>query len=128
MSDPPKTSITVEEELPLNVVAGSGDALSDGGNHQVPSSPRWSKAFSCCEDKHHRKLAVCSIVCGCSCIGITALINSVQAEKTEDPEAAEKHLQKAKKFGIISIVTWISILAAIPALMGLISYLLTLQD
>lgn len=123
MSDSPQTCVTVEEELPLNVVAGSGDAQNDDSNNQTTG-----KVFSCCKDKHHRKLAVCSIICGCSCIGIKALINSVQAEATGDPVMAERHLRKAKKFGIISIVTWISILAAIPILMGLISYLLTLFD
>ncbi|XP_074553033.1 transmembrane protein 265-like [Halichoeres trimaculatus] len=128
MSDSSQTCVKVEEELPLNVVAGSGDALNDDSNRQKPSSPGWSKAFSCCEDKHHRKLAICSTVCGCCCIGCVALINSAKAEETENPVKAEKYLRKAKKFGIISVVTFISILAAIPALLGLISYLLTLYD
>ena len=32
----------------------------------------------CCVGGHHRKLAVCSILCGCPCLGILALINSVK--------------------------------------------------
>lgn len=51
-----------------------------------------------------------------------------QAEMTTDPEAAKKLTLRARKYGAISIVTWVSILVAIPLLMGLISYLITLID
>lgn len=51
-----------------------------------------------------------------------------QAETTSDSQIAAKFSQRAKKFGIISIVIWISILVSAPILMVLISYLLTLQD
>uniref|UniRef100_A0A3P8RM57 Si:dkey-16l2.20 n=1 Tax=Amphiprion percula TaxID=161767 RepID=A0A3P8RM57_AMPPE len=81
-----------------------------------------------CTDKHHRKLAICSIICGLSCIGVKALIYSVKAEMSNDPVAVQKFSQKARKFSIISIVTWVFILASFPLLMGLISYLLTLLD
>lgn len=126
MTDPSQTCINMEEQAPLNLIAGSGDTQFDENNSQVIISPERTRSF--CDDKHHRKLAVCSIVCGCSCIGIHALINSVKAETTEDSNRAAEHLRQAKKFGIISIVTWVSILASIPVLMALISYLLTLQD
>lgn len=56
------------------------------------------------------------------------LIFLQQAEETRDPEKAAEFSQQAKKFGIISIVIWVSILALTPILMALISYLLTLQD
>lgn len=51
-----------------------------------------------------------------------------QAEETTDLEKAAEYSHQAKKFGIISIVMWVTILALTPILMALISYLLTLQD
>ncbi|XP_034566924.1 transmembrane protein 265-like [Notolabrus celidotus] len=129
MSDSPQTCVTVEEELPLNVVAGSGDDLHNDSSPQTTSSTRRCPAFSsCCKDRHYRKLAICSIVCGVSCIGIKALISSVKAEVTKDPKEADVHLRQAKKWGIISVVTLVAILASLPILMALISYLLTLKD
>lgn len=123
MSTSPQTNVTVEEELPLNTIAGSGNTH---GNHVVISPG--ACGASCCDDKHHRKLAVCSIICGISCIGIKALINSVKAETTTDPHTAVMFSNRARRLGIISIVVWVSILALTPILMALISYLLTFQD
>ncbi|CAJ1076331.1 transmembrane protein 265-like [Xyrichtys novacula] len=129
MSDSPQTCITVDEELPLNVVAGSGDTPNNDSSHQVITCTGPCPASSsCCRDQNHRKLAICSIICGFSCIGIKALINSVKAEKTDNPVVAAKHLQRAKKLGIISIVTWVAFLVSVPILMAVISYLLTLID
>ncbi|CAB1438753.1 unnamed protein product [Pleuronectes platessa] len=105
------------EEEPLNTTAGSADDILERSR-----SP--GGAASCWEDKYHRKLAICSIICGFSCIGINALIHSVKAEKTEDPR--EKAM--ARKYGIISILVWVCFLALIPVLLALISYLLTLKD
>lgn len=124
MSNSSQTNITVDEETPLSTVAGSSEAKNNDTCHQVISIA----AASCCSDKHHRKLAVCNIVCGISCIGIKALINSVKAEREPDQAAAEKYTQRAKKLGIISIATWVSILVLTPVLMILISYLITLID
>lgn len=127
MSDSPQTQIMMDEEVPLNTIPGSGDTKNNNICNQVISS-NGRTAASCCDDKYHRKLAICSIICGISCIGIKSLINSVKAEKTTDLEEAAKFSQRAKEFGIISIVTWVVILALIPILMAVISYLLTLQD
>lgn len=88
------------------------------------------EAGRCFRDNHYRKLAICSIVCGLSCIGAVALKYSVKAKETKrtDPERAAVLTQKARKFSIISIATLFSILAAIPILMALVSYLATLKD
>lgn len=51
-----------------------------------------------------------------------------QAEHTKEPMAAAKFSQKAKKFGIIAIMAWITLLASIPILMALVSYLFTLVE
>lgn len=111
----------VDESDPLNGIPEAGDAQNNDTRIQI------CNAF-CNDDPYHRKLAICSIICGISCIGIKALIHSVKAEMTTDPEKATEFLNKAKKNSIISIVTLVSILAAIPILMALISYLLTLHD
>lgn len=71
MADSPHTCVKMEEVVPLQTVPTSGETCN-----QVTSSGRG--VASCCDDKHHRKLAICSIICGISCIGIKALINSVK--------------------------------------------------
>ncbi|KAG7238937.1 hypothetical protein INR49_030484 [Caranx melampygus] len=109
----PHTSVPVDEGIPLTTIAGSGDADSSSSSSKV---------------RFHRCLATWSIICGLSCIGIKALIYSVKAETAKDPEAAIVFSRRAKKFSIISFVVWISILASIPALMALFSYLATLKD
>ncbi|XP_008293557.1 uncharacterized protein LOC103367336 [Stegastes partitus] len=129
MSNSTQTHVTMEdEELPLTTVPGTGDAENNDTCNQVVISSTEQDTVSCCKEKHYRKLAICSIICGISCIGIKALIYSVKAETSRDPAVMEKFSQRAKKFSIISLVTWFSILAIIPLLMALISYLLTLQD
>lgn len=52
----------------------------------------------------------------------------LQAEEATNPQRAEEFSQRAKKFGIVSIVVWFSLLASVPLLMALVTYLLTLQD
>lgn len=118
---PPQVRVAADvEEIPLNMVPGLGNEQEGGG--QVLTY--------CCSDRHYRRLAVCSIICGCSCIGCIALINSVKAETMTptDPEAALTFSHRAKKFGIISILTFVGTLVFLPLLIVLISYLLTLID
>uniref|UniRef100_A0A3P8X6U9 Si:dkey-16l2.20 n=1 Tax=Cynoglossus semilaevis TaxID=244447 RepID=A0A3P8X6U9_CYNSE len=112
------------EDIPLNTTPGSG-----GSEDEVMSSKMGKRgAASFFTDQHYRRLAICSIICGCSCIGIKSLINSVKAEEAGDQIVAAKYSQRARKFGIISILTWFLCLAAVPILMTLGSYLLTLKD
>nr|XP_057904614.1 transmembrane protein 265-like [Doryrhamphus excisus] len=124
MSDSPHTCVTVDEETPLKTVPGSGDQV-EGGHPAAAVVVHRAPRF---QDKHHRWLAICSIICGISCIGIKALINSVKAEWEPNEDASQRFSRRARKFAIISIVTWFSILALAPLLMALGSYLVTLQD
>ncbi|XP_061556592.1 transmembrane protein 265-like [Phycodurus eques] len=124
MSHSPHTSIKVDEETALNMVPGSADPQKD----LTTAAKNCSGAAACCGDKHHRRLAICSIICGISCIGIKALINSVKAEEEPDREASGRFSQRAKRLGIISIATWLAILALTPLLMALFSYVVTLRD
>lgn len=123
MSDQPQTMEEAADEVQLNLLPGSGEEQNNL-NHAISGRD----AASCCTDSNYRKLAICSIICGLSCIGIKALIYSVKAEGATDPENAAEFSKRAKKFGIISIVVWFSFLASIPILMALLSYLFTLQD
>lgn len=93
-------------------------------------SALWQAAGRCCRDNHYRRLSIFSIICGLSCIGAIALKYSVKAKETHrhDPVRAAQLAQKARKFSIISIATLFSILAAVPVLMALVSYLATLKD
>ncbi|KAL0993294.1 hypothetical protein UPYG_G00105780 [Umbra pygmaea] len=104
-----------EEHHPLTNVKGT--EVPDGQNDNSGGKVR-----------DFRKLAICSIICGLSCIGIVALINSVKATREKDPEKAQIFSQKAKSFGIISIVLWLFILLLTPLLLILVSYLLTLVE
>ncbi|XP_061761540.1 transmembrane protein 265-like [Nerophis ophidion] len=123
MPDSPDACVMVDEDedTPLNTIPGSGEpqhgAAADGA--------KWGPRFY---DKHHRVLSICSVICGISCIGIKALIASVKAEWEPNEETSRKFSRRARKFAIISIVTWLAILALAPLLMALISYLVTLQD
>lgn len=116
-----------DADVQLALIAGSGDTPNNNTCSQVIVSTG-QRAAVCCKDQNHRKLAICSIICGISCIGIISLINSVKAEETTNAQETAEYSQKAKKFGIMSILTWVALLALAPMLMALISYLLTLQD
>lgn len=68
MSDTPSAREEAPEEVHLNLLPGSGETQNNNNTNQV---------ITCCNDTH-RKLAIWSVICGISCIGIVALINSVK--------------------------------------------------
>ncbi|CAM4572080.1 unnamed protein product [Caretta caretta] len=73
-----------------------------------------------------RCLAIGSIVCCCSCLGVLALIYAVKANekrKTNSPDA-DLWARKSFRFSLLSIGVWVSLLILVPLLMGLISYLI----
>ncbi|XP_071387204.1 transmembrane protein 265-like [Centroberyx affinis] len=121
---------TADEEDGLNTVAGSSEKadVQNGDTYIQVSTCCGQKVGSCCEDRDHRKLAIGSIICGISCIGIVALINSVKAREAGNPQKAEHFSRRARKFGVISIVSWLALLVLAPLLLALCSYLLTLID
>ncbi|KAJ3600509.1 hypothetical protein NHX12_031490 [Muraenolepis orangiensis] len=114
-----------EEQAMLPTVPG----CPSGGSHTLKSNT-CIEISNChlvtatlCQDRHHRRLAICSIICGLTCIGITSLIYSAREELNQ--EKAQMFSKKAKKYGILSIVVWIIILVSLPCLVVLGSYLLT---
>ncbi|XP_067389120.1 transmembrane protein 265 [Emydura macquarii macquarii] len=73
-----------------------------------------------------RYLAIGSIVCGCSCLGVLALIYAVKANekwKTNSPDA-DLWARKSFRFSLLSIGVWVSLLILVPLFIGLISYLI----
>lgn len=81
--------------------------------------------------KDYRKLAICSIICGLSCVGIVSLIYSVKTRESnkkyggEAPNKAKEYSRKTLQWGIGAIVAWCGLLILTPLLLGLLSYLLT---
>lgn len=66
----------VVEEVHLSLLPGSGE--TQGNNNTSDQAIAEQSDTSCINDRYHRKLAICSIICGISCIGIKALINSAK--------------------------------------------------
>lgn len=119
MSGPSGAAVrAAEEATPLQSVPGSGQLSS--GKNEAPKIRR----------NDYRKLAIASIICGLSCVGIIALINSVKARErtSRDPESAQIYAHRARRFSLIAIAAWFGLLVLILVLMALVSYLLTLID
>ncbi|KAM9744799.1 transmembrane protein 265-like [Menidia menidia] len=115
------------EEVPLDVIGGSGgEQNQETGNQRTGGLKKMALAFF--RDEHRRKLAYCSILCGCSCIGVKALTYSLKAELAKDPEVAAAFSKRAQKFGVISILTWFGLLGTLFLLVVLVSYLVTLTN
>lgn len=73
-----------------------------------------------------RNLAIGSIICGCSCLGVLALIYAVKANEKRKTNSSDANLwaRKSFRFSLLSIGVWVSLLILVPLLMGLISYLI----
>lgn len=74
-----------DEEVVLNLLPGSGEeqnmvnhAISGGDATSGSNAASGSDATWCCADRYYRRLAICSVICGLSCIGCKALIYSVK--------------------------------------------------
>uniref|UniRef100_A0A8B9LVA9 Si:dkey-16l2.20 n=1 Tax=Astyanax mexicanus TaxID=7994 RepID=A0A8B9LVA9_ASTMX len=85
--------------------------------HDVESGSQPSTAAQNCKNRDYRVLAISSIICGLSCIGIMSMIFSVK-----------EYSRKTLTYGILAIIVWVVILICTPLLVGLVSYLLTLKD
>lgn len=102
------TPLPTEEEKVL-ISPGSPDATAS----QEPQH---------CTKHGPRNLAITSIICGFSCIGIVALIYAMKAEGTSDLEAARTMRRKSRQFSILSISLWVGTLIFLPLFLGFLSY------
>ncbi|KAK7174744.1 hypothetical protein R3I93_001829 [Phoxinus phoxinus] len=81
------------------------------------------------KDRDHRKLAICSIICGISCFGIMSLMYSVKARETRKRhEDGQKYSKKACRWGIVSIVAWVVLILIFPLLIVFLSFIVTFID
>lgn len=67
-----------------------------------------------------RYLAAISIICGCSCLGVMALVFAIKAE--ERHEEAIYWGSRARKFILASFAVWFAVLFLGPLLLWLLSY------
>ncbi|XP_062994437.1 transmembrane protein 265 [Elgaria multicarinata webbii] len=73
-----------------------------------------------------RNLAITSIICGCSCIGVLALIYAIKASeklKASSQVEADYWARRSRVMSYLSIVTWVLLLILLPLLVILLSYI-----
>ncbi|XP_077129717.1 transmembrane protein 265 [Ranitomeya variabilis] len=75
-----------------------------------------------------RRLAIVSIICGVSCVGIRALILALQAEQACDQEMKSALSRRSRRFSVLSILLFFGFLLSLPFLLVLFSYLMTLIE
>nr|XP_033802912.1 transmembrane protein 265 isoform X2 [Geotrypetes seraphini]XP_033802913.1 transmembrane protein 265 isoform X2 [Geotrypetes seraphini]XP_033802914.1 transmembrane protein 265 isoform X2 [Geotrypetes seraphini] len=88
--------------------------------------------FASATKKSHklRHLAIASIICGYSCIGIAALFNAMKAVEKEKVNrvVAEPFRRKSIKLSIISILLWLTTLILVPLFIYFLSYILAVAE
>ncbi|XP_047657225.1 transmembrane protein 265 isoform X2 [Tachysurus fulvidraco] len=102
---------------PLTTITHSGDVeRGPDDQHQV---------------RDYRKLAICSIICGLSCVGIVSLIYSVKTRELnkksggEPAHKAKEYSKKTLRWALGAIVALVGFIILVILLVGLLSYLLT---
>lgn len=75
-----------------------------------------------------RRLAIMSIVCGISCVGIKALLLALRAEREVDGKNYVVLARRSRRFAVLSIVLFVGGLMLLPLLVVLISYIMTLIE
>lgn len=138
-----ESSVEVTEgEILLEHVAGTGEnggAPPDSSSQKQPLpsrkclasiSQRITSRWPFCQDREHRRLAIYSVICGLSCVGVTALIYSVKARERRqtDPEKAQQYSDKARCRALVAIALGIAFPVFLVLLVIFASYLLTLID
>ncbi|XP_072273117.1 transmembrane protein 265 [Pyxicephalus adspersus] len=75
-----------------------------------------------------RKLAIMSIVCGVSCVGIKALLLAVRAEEEVSGKDYEFLARRSRRLSVLSIALFVGGLICLPFLVVFISYIMTLIE
>ncbi|XP_077350154.1 transmembrane protein 265 isoform X2 [Lithobates pipiens] len=75
-----------------------------------------------------RRLAIMSIVCGISCVGIKALLLALRAEREVDEKNYAVLTRRSRRFAVLSILLFVGGLVLLPLLVVLISYIMTLME
>nr|XP_012807290.1 transmembrane protein 265 [Jaculus jaculus] len=72
-----------------------------------------------------RYWAATSIVCGCSCLGVMALVFAIKAEERHKAGRSEEAVYwgaRARRFILASFAVWLAVLVLGPLLLFLLSY------
>ncbi|XP_003930115.1 transmembrane protein 265 [Saimiri boliviensis] len=72
-----------------------------------------------------RYLAATSIICGCSCLGVMALVFAIKAEERHKAGRFEEAVRwgaRARKIILASFAVWCAVLVLGPLLLWLLSY------
>uniref|UniRef100_A0A8C6I1A7 Transmembrane protein 265 n=1 Tax=Mus spicilegus TaxID=10103 RepID=A0A8C6I1A7_MUSSI len=70
-------------------------------------------------------LAATSIICGCSCLGIMALVFAIKAEERHKAGQSEEAIclrARARRLILASFAVWLAVLFLGPLLLWLLSY------
>ncbi|XP_028625295.1 transmembrane protein 265 [Grammomys surdaster] len=70
-------------------------------------------------------LAATSIICGCSCLGIMALVFAIKAEERHKAGQSEEAIYlgaRARRLVLASFAVWLAVLFLGPLLLWLLSY------
>ncbi|XP_016046773.1 transmembrane protein 265 [Erinaceus europaeus] len=90
-------------------------------NTEVARSP---SPVRCCWFRL-RSLAAASIICGCSCLGVVALVFAIKAEERHKAGRSEEAVHwaaRARRFILASFAVWLMVLLLGPLLLWLLSY------
>ncbi|KAE8578659.1 hypothetical protein XENTR_v10023719 [Xenopus tropicalis] len=120
----PLTNGSASNEVRVSIVDGpqlnhknSGTSSSRRPNHN-------RLKFSCSP----RRLAIISIVCGYSCVGIKALLLAVKAEREGDQQQKRHLSRRSRCLSALSISLCVGTLMLLPLLLILLSYLLAVAE
>ncbi|XP_007948435.1 transmembrane protein 265 [Orycteropus afer afer] len=72
-----------------------------------------------------RYVAATSIICGCSCLGVMALVFAIKAEERHKAGRSLEAVhwgRRARRFILASFAVWLSVLVLGPLLLWLLSY------
>ncbi|XP_061444838.1 transmembrane protein 265 [Rhineura floridana] len=119
----------MEEELELRNVSLSRDGVETTVMIPPSTSVMDAPAKSSPLHMHRlRNLAIASIICGCSCIGVLALIYAIKAsekQKAGSHDSAAYWAQKSRFTCFLSVGVCMSLLILVFLLLVLLSYLLS---
>ncbi|OCT61824.1 transmembrane protein 265 [Xenopus laevis] len=130
----PQTSLLTDEEHLANGSACNDVRVSivDGPqlnhNSSGTSTSKIPKCnhltFSCTP----RRLAIMSIVCGYSCVGIKALLLALKAEHEENQQSSRYLSRRSRRLSLLSIGLCVGTLVFFPLLLICLSYILAVAE
>ncbi|XP_008822063.1 transmembrane protein 265 [Nannospalax galili] len=91
------------------------------GNTEAAHSP---SPIRCCWLRL-RYWAATSIICGCSCLGVMALVFAIKAEERHKAGRSKEAVYwgaRAQRLILTSFAVWIAVLTLAPLLLWLLSY------